>query len=62
MNKVLLLASLKRGLAAGIMAAVGGSAWILLSGETHNLVFPVIAGIAIFYAATMLFYFQGRAS
>ena len=62
MNKELLLASLKRGLVAGAMAAVGGSAWILLSSGTDNFIFPLIAGIAIFYAATMLFYFQGRES
>lgn len=62
MNKELLLASLKRGFAAGVLAVVGGSAWILLTGGTDKFIFPVIAGIAIFYAATMLFYFQGRES
>jgi hypothetical protein len=44
------------------MAAVGGSAWMILSSGTDNFIFPLIAGIAIFYAATMLFYFQGRES
>ncbi|MEE4153773.1 MAG: hypothetical protein V2I27_06410 [Erythrobacter sp.] len=62
MNKELLVASLKRGVAAGLMAAAGASAWILLSGRTDYFIFPVIAGIAIFYAATMLFYFEGRKS
>ena len=60
MNKALLFASLKKGCVAGAMAAIGGVVWLWLTGETENFILPVIAGIAICYAATMLLYFQGR--
>ena len=59
MNKELLLTSLKRGLVAGAMAAVGGSAWILLRSGTDNFIFPLIAGIAIFMRPPCCFISRG---